>query len=178
VANAIIDGTDAVMLSGETASGRYPVRTVQMMRKIADNAEASPFMTYNIAHESDPADPITHAVARGAVNILHEIDACCIVAFSVSGGAAKQISKQRPSKPVFAFTSKKETHMRLSLLWGITPMYIPQITNVERLIRASENLLLSTGRVKKGDRVVLVIGLGLTKGSTNLIKIHRVGEED
>jgi len=178
VANAIFDGTDAVMLSGETASGKYPHRAVKMMAKIARNSEDSPFMTYNIPYSSDRTDPITHAVAQSAVNILHEIDATCIVSFSLSGGTAKQISKQRPLKPVYAFTSQKETYNRLSLLWGITPMYIPKIDNVQRLINSSEHLLMGKEYVQKGDLIVLVIGMGLRQGSTNVIKIHRVGEID
>jgi pyruvate kinase len=110
------------------------------------------------------------------VNILHEIDAAAIVAFSVSGSSAKQISKQRPSKPVFAFTPDKETYNRMTLFWGITPMYIPPIDNADRLIQGSEHLLMETGRLKKGDWVVLVIGLGLKTGSTNSIKVHVIGE--
>ena len=92
VANAIFDGTDAVMLSGETASGRYPIKALKMMAKIANQAEASPFMKYNLRFDPDPTDLITHAVAQSAVNILHEINAKCIVAFSVSGKTSKQIS--------------------------------------------------------------------------------------
>jgi pyruvate kinase len=178
VANAIFDGTDAVMLSAETASGRYPVQALKMMAKIAHNTEISTFMKYNIQYPADASDPITHAVAQSAVNILHEIDAKCIVAFSVSGSTSKQISKQRPFKPVYAFSSSKETYHRLSLLWGITPMYIPRIKNAERLVAGSENILLDKKCVERGDLIVLVIGLGLKSGSTNMIKIHRVGSED
>ncbi len=178
VANAIFDGTDAIMLSGETASGKYPCEAVQMMVKIARNSESSPFMAYNIQYQTDPADPITHAVAQSAVNILHEIEATCIVSFSLSGSTAKQISKQRPLKPVYTFTSQKDTYNRLSLLWGITPMYIPKISNAQRLINSSEHLLMEKGYVKKGDLIVLVIGTGLKQGSTNMVKIHYVGEMD
>lgn len=178
VANAIFDGTDAVMLSGETASGKYPVEAVKMMAKIARNGENSPFMTYNIQYESDLKDPITHAIAQSAVNILHEINAKCIVAFSVSGSTSKQISKQRPSRPVYAFTSKAATYNQLALLWGITPMYIPKINGAERLISGSEHLLMSKNYIKKGDLIVIVIGMGLKEGSTNMVKIHRVGHMD
>jgi pyruvate kinase len=178
VANAIIDGTDAVMLSGETASGRYPIKAVRMMVRIAREAESSPFMGYNIHYDRDPADLVTHAVAQSAVNILHEIDGRCIVAFSVSGKTSKQISKQRPFAPVYAFTSSQATYNRLSLLWGITPMYIPEIDGARRLIASSENLLMEKKRVAQDDLIVLVIGMGLKEGSTNVIKIHRVGYED
>jgi pyruvate kinase len=178
VANAILDGTDAIMLSAETASGRYPLKAVRMMVKIAREAENSPFMRYNIPFERDPDDLVPHAVAQSAVNILHEIDGNCIVVFSVSGKTSKQISKQRPSNPVYAFTSSKATYNRLSLLWGVTPMYIPDIKDARRLIQASENLLIDKTLVKKEDLIVLVIGMGLKEGSTNMIKIHRVGYED
>lgn len=178
VANAIFDGTDAVMLSGETASGRYPVRAVRMMDKIAQAAESSPFLKVNVLHDSDPVDPVTHAVARNAVNILQEVDARCIIAFSVSGSTSKQISKQRPSKPVYAFTSRMDTYNRLSLLWGITPMFIADIENAARLVESSERLLMGKNCVQQGDLVVLVIGMGLKSGSTNIIKLHRVGHKD
>jgi pyruvate kinase len=178
VANAIFDGTDAVMLSGETASGKYPVKAVRMMAKIAAQAESSPFLKVNLHHESDPVDPVTHAVSQNAVNILQEVHARCIIAFSVSGSTSKQISKQRPAKPVYAFTSRMDTYNRLSLLWGITPMYIPNIENAARLVEASESLLIGKDRIQKGDLVVIVIGMGLKSGSTNMIKLHRVGYDD
>ncbi len=178
VANAIFDGTDAVMLSGETASGKYPVKAVQMMAKIAEQSESSPFLKVNLHYDSDPVDPVTHAVAQSAVNILQEVHARCIIAFSISGSTSKQISKQRPSKPVYAFTSRLDTYNRLSLLWGITPMFIANIENAARLVEASESLLIAKDCVQKGDLVVLVIGMGLKAGSTNIIKLHRVGYED
>ncbi|WP_372678512.1 pyruvate kinase [Desulfosarcina sp.] len=178
VANAIFDGTDAVMLSGETASGKYPVKAVQMMVKIAEQSESSPFLKVNQHYDSDTADPVTHAVAQSAVNILQEVNARCIIAFSVSGSTSKQISKQRPSKPVYAFTSRMDTYHRLSLLWGITPMFIADIDNADRLVKSSESLLIGKNSVEKGDLVVLVIGMGLKAGSTNIIKLHRVGYDD
>jgi len=117
-------------------------------------------------------------VAQSAVNILEEIDARCIIAFSQSGKTSSLICKQRPTRPVYTFTSRPDTYNRLSLLWGISPMYIPDIKDARRLITGSENLLLGKKCVAKGDLVVLVIGMGLKRGSTNMIKIHQVGEED
>jgi pyruvate kinase len=178
VANAIFDGTDAVMLSGETASGKYPTRAVEMMAKIAEQSEASPFLNVNLHYATDPADPVTHAVAQSAVNILQEVHARCIIAFSVSGSTSKLISRQRPSKPVYAFTSRMDTYNRLSLLWGITPMYIANIENAARLVEASESLLIGKNYLETGDLVVIVIGMGLKSGSTNMIKLHRVGYDD
>ena len=130
-------------------------QAVRMMDKIARQAESSPFMTYNRQYSPDPADRVTHAVAQSAVNILGEIDARCIIVFSQSGGTSMQISKQRPVRPVYAFTSRMDTYHRLSLMWGITPMFIADIQDATRLIRGSENLLIEKNHVKKGDLIVL-----------------------
>ncbi len=178
VANAIFDGTDAVMLSGETASGKYPVQAIRMMVKIAEQAESSPFLKVNLYHETESEDSVAHAVAQGAVKILQDVNARCIVAFSVSGTTSKLLSKQRPAKPVYAFTSQMDTYHRLSLLWGITPMFIADIENAARLVEASERLLVNKGCLEEGDLVVIVIGMGLKAGSTNIIKVHRVGHFD
>ncbi len=178
VANAIFDGTDAVMLSGETASGKYPVEAVSMMARIAANAENSPFMKYNLQYPKDPVDPVSHAVAQSAVNILHELNAKGILVFSVSGSTGKLISRKRPSKPVYAFTPSMKVYNRLALIWGIIPLYLPSIENVKRLIKASENIVIGKKLAKKNDLVVIAIGLGFKEGSTNVIKIHRLGHED
>jgi len=178
VANAIYDGTDAVMLSGETASGKYPVKAVQMMRKIAAEAENSPFMKYNIHYEKDVKDLITNAVAQSCVDILHELGAKAIVSFSVSGKTSKLISKHRPSKPIYAFTPHQEVYNRLSLVWGIEPLLIPPINDAKKIIEVGEKILIDNKLVKKNQLVIIVTGLALKSGSTNLIKIHRVGQED
>ncbi len=178
VANAIYDGTDAVMLSGETASGKYPVETVSMMSRIAAKTECSPFMDYHLNHQKRTDDPITRAVTQSAVKIVHELDATGILAFSVSGSTAKHISRNRPCKPVFAFSPDLNTCNRLTLVWGITPLYLPNITNVKRLIEASERTLANKKLVKNGELIVMVIGLGFKTGSTNMIKIHQIGQDD
>ena len=178
VANAIYDGTDAIMLSGETASGRYPVKAVKMMTRIAAETEKSPFIKYNIHHEKDLENIIPHAVAASAVNILHEVSAVAISVFSISGSTAKLISKQRPMKPVFTFTPSTKIYNRLSLVWGVTPLYVPQIKNSKRLIEIAEKRLLDKQFIEKDDLIVIITGLALTKGSTNMIKIHRIGQAD
>ncbi|SPD72169.1 Pyruvate kinase 1 [uncultured Desulfobacterium sp.] len=178
VANAIFDGTDAVMLSGETALGRYPVKTVQMMVRIALEAENSPFMNYNLKHRTERNDLVTHAVAHSAVNILHELDAKAIIVFSVSGKTSKLISKMRPAKPVYAFSPSVKVFNRLSLAWGITPLIIPAIADTKSIIEKGERVLEEKKLVRKNDLVIIVTGLALKTGSTNMIKIHRVGQRD
>lgn len=178
VANAIFDGTDAVMLSGETAVGRYPVKAVEMMAKIATQAERSPFMRYNLEHKKDPSDLVPHAVAQSAVKIVKEVDARGIVAFSMSGSICKLLSKHRPSKPIYAFTPSRAVYNRMALVWGLSPLFISRIKGTQRLIEASEEILLRKKMIRHDDLIVIVVGLGLKKGSTNIIKIHRVGHED
>ncbi|MBT4365407.1 MAG: pyruvate kinase [Desulfobacterales bacterium] len=178
VANAIFDGTDAIMLSGETASGKHPVKAVKMMTRIALEAESSPFMRYNLSFEKDMENLVTHAVAQSAVNILHEVDAKAIAAFSISGKTSKFISRQRPNKPVLSFTPLKKIYNRQTLVWGITPVLISAINDAQKLIRASENIIVDKQLVKENDIIVIVTGLALQSGSTNVIKIHRIGVED
>ena len=178
VANAIYDGTDAIMLSGETSSGKYPLKAVQMMSRIAAEAEGSYMMKYNIQYDKDPESIVPHAVAQASVNILHEVNAKAIIAFSVSGQTSKLISKQRPSKPVYAFTPSTAVYNRMSLLWGITSLYVPSVYDTERIIDSGEKLLQKKKLIKNDDLIVIVTGLALKSGSTNLIKIHRVGHKD
>ena len=178
VANAVYDGSGALMLSGETASGKYPVKAVQMMARIVAEAEASYLMKYNLKHSIDPDNRVTHAVAQSSVNLLHEIGAKAIVVFSVSGKTSTFISKHRPSKPVYAFTPSTAIYNRLALIWGLTPIYIPEIEDAGRLIEAGEKILLQRQLIQNDDLIVIVSGLALKKGSTNLVKIHRVGHED
>jgi pyruvate kinase len=178
VANAIYDGTDAVMLSGETASGKYPVKAVAMMSRIAQEAEKSPFIFYNRKHGKDPENMVAHAVAQSAVNILHEVDAKAIAVFSVSGSTAKLVSKHRPSKLTFAFTPSTDIYNRLALVWGVIPLYVPRIKDTKRLIDAAEERLIEKQFIKTDDRIVFITGLALTSGSTNLIKIHKIGVDD
>ena len=178
VANAIFDGTDAIMLSEETASGKYPVKAVQMMKRIAVEAERSEFMKYNLQYEKDSDELVTHAVAKSAVDILHEVSGKAIIAFSISGNTSKFISKHRPSMPVYSFTSSMSVYNRLSLVWGLAPSFISDIDDNKKIIEAAERILINKKLIKKDDLVIIVTGLGLRKGSTNIIKVHKVGQED
>lgn len=178
VANAIMDGTDAVMLSGETASGQYPLEAVKMMNKIAAEIERSQFLRYNLVHAKDPENMITQVVAQSAVDIVSRVSARAIMAFSVSGATSKYISKHRPSKTVYAFTPLLSVYNRLSLVWGIVPIRISKIQDTIKIMRAAEHLLVSKGVIKQDDLVVIITGLALKSGSTNMLKVHRVGHDD
>jgi len=178
VANAIMDGTDAVMLSGETASGQYPVEAVKMMSKIATQAECSQFLRYNITHKKDHDNIVTQAVAQSAVDMISDVGARAIIAFSVSGATSKYISKHRPARRIYAFTPLAKIYNRLSLVWGVAPTLVSKIKDTRKLMDAAEHLLVDKGVLKQDDLVVIITGLAFKSGSTNMIKIHQVGHDD
>ncbi|NQU63520.1 MAG: hypothetical protein HQ517_04455, partial [SAR324 cluster bacterium] len=152
-----------VMLSGETATGKYPIKAVQMMKRIAAQAEDSPFMKYNIQYKKDEKNLVAQAVSQSAVNIHHEVNAKAIFSFSVSGKTSKLISKQRPSSPIYAFSPYQSIFNRMSLIWGILPILIKPINDSVKLIMEGEKVAIAKKYVKKNDLVIIVTGLALTK---------------
>lgn len=178
VANAIFDGTDAVMLSGETAVGSYPVESVRMMARIIGEAESSPFLNAPLRFGTKHFQSIPWAVADSAAHLLEKVDAKALAVFSVSGQTAKLISRHRPPRTVFAFTPSSTVHQRMALFWGVTPLMIPSHHDPQEIINSGERALLDQKRLRTKDLVVMITGLALKSGSTNLIKIHRLGCED
>ena len=177
VANAIFDGTDAVMLSAETASGKYPVEAVAMMAEIVSAAESYPLYAVRPDHWPAPVkDPIPDAVAQAAVQASEGVGARAIVAFTQSGTTALLISKYRPSTPVIAFTPHEAVRRRMGLFWGVIPKIMRTIVSTDRLIEEVEKSLLAEKLVKHGDTIILLMGAPIyKKGTTNLMKVHRVG---
>jgi pyruvate kinase len=176
VANAIFDGTDAVMLSGETAAGAYPLAAVRMMDQIARRAEAA--LDYRLLLQSllafGAANP-TDAISQGTCEIAADLQAAAIIASTTSGHTARMIARGRPQMPVVGATSHPETYRRLALSWGIHPLLVaPTSSTDETLARAVEGAA-EAGIVKKGDMVVITAGIPSgTPGNTNLIKLQRV----
>lgn len=171
VANAIFDGTGAVMLSGETAVGAHPIEAVRTMVRIAREAESSPFARYNIIHEACDRDQVTHAVAQSAVGLCHEIRASGIAVFTMSGRTADLVAKQRPEHPIFAFTPSPDCFNRLSLSWGVIPVWIPRKDDTNDMLSHASNTLLEAGAVRPGDRIVVVTGQASMTGTTNMIHV-------
>ena len=176
VANAVIDGTDAVMLSGETAIGQYPERAVSMMDRIVREAEslpvAAPFR--GVAGEGLLSFP--EAVCNSAYHAANSVRARYIVAFTQSGSTAQVISKFRPRAEILGVTPHRPIMKRLSLYWGVRPMLMGLIENVDELILATEELLLKKGMVEPGDNLVILTGAPIVeKGHTSLMKLHQVG---
>lgn len=177
VANAIYDGTDAVMLSGETAIGSYPIETIKMMSSIASMAEAN--VNGNIRHRRMAGDRgiLTHpdAVCTAAFHAAHEIKARAIIAFTQSGSTALLMSKYRPNIPIIAYTPQEEVRRRINLYWNVIPKIMRPVESTDELIVEVENSLLNDRIAKKGDSLVILLGWPVyRKGTTNLMKIHKI----
>ncbi len=174
VANAVFAGTDAIMLSGETATGNYPTLAAAMMSRLAVEAESSPFFEY--LPYTSRATSVPEAVARGAVNTAKEIGARFLVAFTESGTSALNVSLARPPMPIVAFSPNERTRRRMSLFWATIPRKCPALRDPDKLVDWCTGDLLASGLASPGERVVLVFGapVGVT-GSTNSIRVHVLG---
>ena len=173
VANAIVDGTDAIMLSGETAAGKYPVRAVEVMDRIAREMESSRWMRTRLDEVSVLAGP-SQTVVRSACWAVQELPRPLVV-FTWSGSTAIIASKSRPPGPIFALTPNQATFDRLALAWGVTPLMAPAVRNTDDLIAIGEERLLERGLVTRGQEVVVLAGHTPMKGATNTMKVYAVG---
>ena len=179
VANAIFDGSDAVMLSAETASGKYPVEAVQMMARIISSAEVS---RRAYAHEmpafrkESDIDEFTDALAGAANYAAEAIDAKYIVVFTQTGFAAKLMSKFRPRPPIVALTPSSWVARRMNVLWGVQPYVLKEAGEYhEQIVDRVDEFLLSKDIVRPGDRLVILMGSPIyQRAKTNLLRVHRV----
>jgi len=173
VANAILDGTDAVMLSAETAVGAYPVEAVQVMARIALATEAA--SRFVAPHRERASD--AHAVSNAAHTLAREAGAKLIVVFTRTGASAQLISKERPSMPIVAFTPSETVYRRLALWWGVIPRLSALLGTTEELIAWADAALQHEGWAQPGDDVVIMGGMPIAgQARTNFVKLHRVGE--
>jgi pyruvate kinase len=179
VANAIFDGTDAVMLSAETAIGCYPVETVSMMRRIAGAAECEQSRWKHREWLQEPEDAnisIADAISRAAVTVAEEVGAKAIIAFTESGSTARLVSKRRPRVEVLACTPLTATARRCSLYWGVRPILVDQVNDTEDMFRLTTEEVKQRGLVQTGDRVVITAGVPMGQaGSTNTMSIETIG---
>ncbi|MGI8916399.1 MAG: pyruvate kinase [Chloroflexota bacterium] len=172
VANAICDGTDAVMLSGETAAGDYPVESVAMMDRIARQAEAGPRSPAPAHHHHGVH---AHAVTHAACSLAEEVRAQAIVVFTRSGFSAHLVSQWRPSVPVFAYTCEATTVRRLSLWWGIMPVLIPFAGSTDAMLATVSADLLQRSALAEGSNVIFVSSTPLlVRGRTNFVKLQTI----
>jgi pyruvate kinase len=176
VANAVLDGADALMLSGETSVGKHPLDSVRTMSRIIAAVEQN----------STAAPPLTHVprtkrgvISYAARDIGERLDAKALVAFTQSGDTVRRLARLHTPLPLLAFTDQPEVRSQLALTWGTETFLVPHMQSTDGMIRQVDKSLLELGRYKRGDLVVIVAGAPPgTVGSTNLIHVHRIGEED
>ena len=176
VANAVLDGTDAVMLSGETASGKYPLLAVRTMAQIVREIESSArFRQLTVQAPSLDLQVSTAAVAHAAMVAARQMRVTVIAVLSESGGAARLLSEYRPEAPIVAFSSSAATSQQLALYWGVSPEPAPRAPTTDAMVEELARVLKARGYAAKGDMVVITMGVPIGHGeSTNLLKIHRV----
>ncbi|WP_225848320.1 pyruvate kinase [Streptomyces sp. HPF1205] len=180
VANAVMDGTDAVMLSGETSVGKYPIETVKVMSRIVAAAEED-ILKAGLPPLTERNKPRTQggAVARAAAEIGDFLGARFLVAFTQSGDTVRRLSRYRSPIPVLAFTPEPATRSQLSLTWGVESFLGPMVQTTDEMVQQVDEELLRIGRCKKGDVVIITAGSppGMP-GTTNMVRVHHIGEDD
>ncbi|WP_326583524.1 pyruvate kinase [Streptomyces sp. NBC_00481] len=180
VANAVLDGTDAVMLSGETSVGKYAVETVRTMSRIVAAAEED-MLEKGLPPLTEHNKPRTQggAMARAAAEIGDFLDARFLVAFTQSGDTARRLSRYRSPIPLLAFTPDPATRSQLSLTWGVETFLGPSVDSTDAMVDQVDELLLKYGRCNKGDVVVITAGSppGVA-GFTNMVRVHHIGEDE
>lgn len=180
VANAVLDGTDAVMLSAETATGKYPVEAVETMDRIICTAEKALLLRPVERRKTfQRKASFPDAVSNAAAQVAKEIGARAIVTFTRSGTTARILSKHRPDVPVIVFTPDKNVQNQMTLYWGVIPRMMRRIKTTDALIKELEKQILAERFVKKGDTVVILSGAPISRwGQTNLMKLHRIGQDE
>ena len=179
VANAVYDGTDAVMLSGESAVGKYPVETVSMMARIVADAERHiKEQSYSEARERGSHLSIAETICEATAHAADDLDLRGIALFTESGVTARQLSKYHPSSPIFALSPVEVTINRLNLLWGTTPIRCPKVNTTEALVDVAESLLEQGGYVRPREVIAIVAGTRTKSGSTNFLRLHVMGEHN
>lgn len=186
VANALLDGSDAIMLSGETSVGRYPVAAVRMMATIAEAVEQSAYFPYNQLLSMAPTgrgenitEDVSRAISRATVEIAADLQAAAILCSTESGRTARMVARHRPCTPLLGITPFESTARRLNLVWGVTPVVVSAFQDTDHMIQTMVQAATRAGYTRCGDVTVLTAGIPLeVHGVTNMLKVHRIGEED
>jgi pyruvate kinase len=174
-ANAVLDGADAVMLSGETSVGKYPVQTVQTMASIIQATEVKGLE--RIPQLGTKPRTRGGAITRAANEIAEQLDVPYLATFTRSGDSARRLSRLRPKQPIFAFTHVEHTHNVLCLSWGVQPRWVEFASHTDKMTAQVEKLLLEEGVAAPGDLVVIAAGSPPGQaGTTNMVKVHRIGD--
>ena len=178
VANAVLDGTDAIMLSGESAVGKYPFEAVKVMDRICRSVENKTDKIYYGMRYMKPGESdkqVIESLSYSCVTIAHDVEAQVIATITHSGKTAKRIAKYRPQIPIIAFTESDEVLKQLKLVWGVTSIKIEQLFDTDRSVKVMEDYLKEHGLVSPGDRVVLATGIPIAqRGRTNMVTITTI----
>ena len=175
VANAVLDGADAKMLSGETSVGRHPIGVVRTMERIIAAVESGEILTPRVQR---PPGSRPAAIVRAAKDIGEALDVAALAAFTSTGKSAQRLAALHTRLPILAFTNDPRVRSRLALSWGVETFIVPTVSHTDDMVAQVDFSLLSIGRLKEGDQVVVVAGSPPnTAGSTNLVRVHEVGTE-
>ncbi|HKL16672.1 MAG TPA: pyruvate kinase [Balneolaceae bacterium] len=182
VANAVMDGTDAVMLSGETAAGKYPVEAVKAMDKIIRSVEENSDRLYYSLNYRKPEwkeKQVVESLAYSCVTIASHVEAKAISTLTHSGNTARRIAKFRPRVPIVAFTESKIVRRQLNIVWGVESVRLEELFDTDSSVKMMENYLENNGLVEKNDRVIIATGMPLAKrGRTNMVKVSTIQGDD
>ena len=177
VANAIFDGTDAVMLSAETATGKYPREAVTMMAKIVVEAEQN-MRDFTRRRRDRHALGIAETICESIAHAAEDLPMCAIAVFTETGNTARMISKYRPKAPIYAFSRSNRVCNRMNLLWGVQPVLSGRALSSDGMLAAAQHQLLQEGKIAAGDVLGVVAGTQMASGSTNFMRLHTVTPEE
>jgi pyruvate kinase len=182
VYNAIVDGTDAVMLSAESAAGEYPIRAVEVMSSIARTAEKhiwetrSPTTSFNALY-TDGDEGISNVIGEATFHVSEALQPDAIITTTLSGYTARRVAKERPRTPILCMTPNAQTLRRMALVWGVLPLIVPEFSTIDDMIGITIRAAHDASLIHRGDIVVIIAGVPFgVGGQTNLMKVHRVGE--
>jgi pyruvate kinase len=182
VYNAIIDGTDAVMLSAESAAGQYPVRAVEVMSNIARTAEEhiwdsrTPVTEFH-TEQTEGVEGISNVIGEATFHISEALKPTAIITTTMSGYTAQRVAKERPQTPILCMTPNETTYRRMALVWGVHPLLVQEFNTIDEMISATIRAAHDAKLVHRGDVVIIIAGVPFgVAGQTNLLKVHRVGE--
>jgi len=176
VANAVLDGADALMLSGETSVGEYAIPAVETMARVIGAAESQGFWSLPSVRRRPETRP--EAIALNAVRIAEDLHAVALVAFTETGATVRHVAAHRHAIPILAFTTRPEVRSRLAMVWGTETFVMPRASNTDEMVAQADHALLEMKRGKKGDYIVIVAGTPPgTAGSTNTLRVHQLGGE-
>jgi pyruvate kinase len=178
IANAIYDGTSVIMLSGETASGKYPLESLEMMSKIAVKAESSMDYWKRFSNmQYDMMASVTNAISHATCTTALDLKAAAIITVSQSGHTARMISRFRPACPIIATTVDPRVHRQMMLSWGVMPYLVKEVTTTDEMFDTGVEKALESGMVRNGELVVITSGVPIgVSGTTNILKVHIVGK--